>query len=50
MLNKDENKEEEEDTSGDYYVDEKTKSVTLSSAGIEKLEKILNVDHLYKDL
>ena len=34
----------------DYYVDEKTKTVSLSSEGIEKLEKMLKVDNLYKDL
>ena len=45
-------KEEEEgtDDGGDYYIDEKTKSATLSSLGIAKLEKMLNVDNLYKDL
>jgi preprotein translocase subunit SecA len=33
-------KEEEEgiDDTGDYYIDEKLKTVTLSSAGIAKLE------------
>ena len=49
-LMKDKAVEEEEDTGGDYYIDEKTKSVTLSSAGIEKLEKMMGVDNLYKDL
>lgn len=39
-----------EDDEGDYYIDEKTKSVTLSSHGIEKLEELLQVDNLYKDL
>lgn len=42
--------EEEKDDGGDYYIDEKTKSVTLSSAWIQKLEKMLNVEHLYKEL
>lgn len=42
--------EEEEDDNGDYYIDEKTKSVSLSSIGIAKLEKLLNVDNLYKDI
>ncbi len=42
--------EGEKDEGGDYYIDEKTKSVTLSSEGIQKLEKILNVEHLYKEL
>ncbi len=31
-------------------MDEKTKSVALSSEGISKLEKILNVENLYKDI
>lgn len=39
----------EEDT-GDYYIDEKLKTATLSSRGIEKLEKILWVDNIYKDM
>jgi preprotein translocase subunit SecA len=30
--------EEEVDDTGDYYIDEKSKTVTLSSAGIERLE------------
>ena len=42
--------EVEEDDGGDYYIDEKLKTVTLSSAGIKKLEGLLNVQHLYKDL
>lgn len=41
---------EEELPSGDYYIDEKGKTATLSEQGIEKLEKILNVEHLYRDL
>lgn len=41
-------KDQEED--GDYYIDEKTKSASLSSRGITKLEQILNVENLYKDL
>lgn len=35
---------------GDYYIDEKSKSATLSEQGITKLEKMLGVDHLYRDL
>ena len=35
---------------GDYHIDEKTKTVSLSSQGIEKLEKMLNVENLYRDL
>lgn len=42
--------EEEEDDGGDYYIDEKIKTVTLSSSGIAKLEKMLGVENLYKDL
>lgn len=34
----------------DYHIDEKTKTVSLSSQGIEKLEKMLNVENLYRDL
>jgi preprotein translocase subunit SecA len=50
-LMKDDSWEEEQiDDAGDYYVDEKTKSVTLSGAGIEKLEKMLDVENLYKEL
>ncbi len=39
---------QEED--GDYYIDEKTKTASLSGRGIAKLEKILNVENLYRDL
>lgn len=46
MLNKSEATDEDY---ADYYIDEKTKTVALSSAGIEKLEKMLNVENLYKD-
>jgi len=42
------NKSKEED--GDYYIDEKTKTVSLSSAGIARLEKILKVENLYSDI
>ncbi len=42
--------EEQADDGGDYYIDEKTRSATLSSAGIAKLEKMLNVENLYKDI
>jgi len=41
-------KDQEED--GDYYIDEKTKSASLSGRGITKLEEILKVENLYKDL
>ncbi|MEI8090956.1 MAG: hypothetical protein WCG98_01580 [bacterium] len=40
--------EQEED--GDYYIDEKTKTAALSGVGIEKLERILSVENLYRDL
>lgn len=42
--------EEDTDDSGDYYIDEKSKTVTLSSTWIEKLESLLKVDNLYKDM
>lgn len=42
--------EQEKEDNGDYYIDEKTKSVSLSSWGIEKLEWLLKVENLYKDL
>lgn len=42
--------EEQEDDGGDYFIDEKLKTVTLSSAGIKKIEDILGVQNLYKDL
>lgn len=44
---------DEDDTNtedGDYYVDEKLKTVSLSTQWIQKLEKILGVEHLYKDV
>jgi len=41
-------KDQEDD--GDYYIDEKTKSASLSGRGITKLEQILKVENLYKDL
>jgi len=41
-------KDQEED--GDYYIDEKTKTAALSGRGITKLEQILKVENLYKDL
>lgn len=40
--------DEEED--GDYYIDEKTKTASLSSRGIARLESMLNVENLYKDI
>ncbi len=41
---------EEIEDDGDYHIDEKTKSATLSSAWIKKLEWLLKVENLYKDL
>ena len=35
---------------GDYYIDEKTKTVSLSGEWIEKLEKMLGVENIYKYL
>ncbi|MBP7007170.1 hypothetical protein KBB05_00125 [Patescibacteria group bacterium] len=43
-------KNEQEEVDGDYYIDEKTKSATLSEQGIDRLEKLLGVEHLYRDL
>lgn len=34
----------------DFYIDEKGKTATLSEKWIEKLEKLLWVEHLYRDL
>jgi preprotein translocase subunit SecA len=41
---------EENIEDGDYYIDEKTKTVSLSSQGIATLEKMLGVENLYRDL
>ena len=43
----DEPKEQEEDW--DYYIDEKTKTASLSGKWIAKLEQLLHVENLYKD-
>lgn len=48
VLNDQYGKEEEED--GDYYIDEKTKTAQLSWKWIEKLEEILKVENIYKDM
>ncbi|HOG15068.1 MAG TPA: preprotein translocase subunit SecA [Candidatus Absconditabacterales bacterium] len=48
LMNEDAKKESVED--GDYYIDEKTKTVSLSGEGIQKLEKMLGVENLYKDI
>jgi preprotein translocase subunit SecA len=47
LVRADELKQEED---GDYYIDEKTKTVSLSGRGIKKLEDILKVENLYKDI
>jgi preprotein translocase subunit SecA len=41
-------KDQEED--GYYYIDEKTKTAALSGKGIAKLEEILRVENIYKDM
>lgn len=46
----DKNNEDVWQPDGDYYIDEKAKSAILSEIGIEKLEKLLWVEHLYRDL
>jgi len=48
LLNDDKKWEQIED--GDYYIDEKTKTVSLSGLWIEKLENMLWVENLYKEL
>jgi preprotein translocase subunit SecA len=42
-------KKAEQVEDGDYYIDEKTKTVALSGMGIAKLEKLLGVENIYKD-
>ena len=42
--------EKEQDEDGDYYIDEKTKTAAISGRGIQKLEEILKVENLYRDL
>ncbi|MFN8597006.1 MAG: preprotein translocase subunit SecA [Anaerolineae bacterium] len=39
--------DDEDNPNGDYVVDAKARSVTLTEAGIEKIEKWLNIDNLY---
>ena len=41
---------DDEHRGGDYYIDEKTKTASLSSAGIKKLEQMIGVENLYKDI
>ncbi len=52
MINDIKNDEKEETTADDghYYLDEKTKTASLSSLGIEKLEEILWVKNIYQEL
>ncbi|UFX82997.1 preprotein translocase subunit SecA [Candidatus Absconditicoccus praedator] len=45
-----EDKKEQKKNEKDYYVDEKLKTIQLTSNGIQKLEKTLGVNNLYKDL
>ncbi len=40
---------EAKEPDGDYAVDEKARVVTLTEAGVEKIEHILGVDNLYSD-
>lgn len=47
LMNDEEKGSDVED--GDYYIDEKTKTVALSGQGIQKLEQMLGVENLYKD-
>ncbi len=42
--------EEKKSQEGDYYIDEKWRTATLSSAWIAKLESMLGVENLYSDL
>lgn len=49
LLN-DDKKESDSEPHGDYYINEKTKNATLTSEGIAKLEKILSVENLYRDI
>lgn len=48
LLNDNKGWSHEED--GDYYIDVKTKTAALSGKWIEKLEKILWVENLYRDI
>ncbi|MBQ5994691.1 MAG: preprotein translocase subunit SecA [Clostridia bacterium] len=45
-LDSKQNAEDEIDTEGDYIVDEKAKSATLTKSGVEKAEKFFNLDNL----
>ena len=50
MLNDNKNNASDIEDEWDYHVDEKTKTVSLSSQGIAKLEEILKIENLYRDL
>lgn len=39
-----------DEVDGDYYIDVKGKSVSITEAGIEKIEKMLGVNNIYQDL
>jgi len=39
--------DEAEEPDGDYVIEHKTRGVTLTEAGIEKIERMLSVDNLY---
>lgn len=49
LLTEDKSGKDQEDD-GDYYIDEKTKTASLSGQGITKLEQVLKIENLYKDL
>jgi preprotein translocase subunit SecA len=49
-LMKNDESEEDNTPDGDYYLDEKSKAVTLSEVGISKLEQIMWVENIYRDL
>ncbi len=49
-LMKNDESEQDNTTDGDYYLDEKSKAVTLSEIGISKLEQIMGVENIYRDL
>lgn len=50
LLNETKKEEITEVDDWDYYIDEKTKTASLSSLWIAKLEKMLNVENLYRDI
>ncbi|MBS8121521.1 preprotein translocase subunit SecA [Candidatus Vampirococcus lugosii] len=46
----DDSNEEDNVEENDYYIDEKIKSIQLTGKGIQKLENIIGVENLYKDI